>query len=232
MLITHLELFTSHLAEQKRFYTQDLGMALVASSRKGFTVQVGSSQLSFTQSILPARPVHVAFNIPFGQMDSCIVWLQNRGFHHLRLLPQPAWLSESAFISDVDGNYLEFIARQTVWARRYSKFEPADILQISEVGIACHDTLQLATTLRQRMAIGYFLRAVPKPEEVCLGLDSGLLKIRKAGTLWHSEGPEAQFAALGLHFSLNRPQGTSYRFETQITGEWNLMAHSPSESTD
>ncbi|MDQ2785591.1 MAG: hypothetical protein M3Y58_11395 [Chloroflexota bacterium] len=61
--ITALRLLTAHLDAQRAFYTETLGLPLVAQAADRFTVRAGATRLTFAASDTDAR-YHFAFNIP------------------------------------------------------------------------------------------------------------------------------------------------------------------------
>jgi catechol-2,3-dioxygenase len=68
MRISQLELWTSRLSEQRRFYAQVLGLPVTDDGAQRFTLQVGETRLVWHQAVVLLPGVyHFAFNIPENQ---------------------------------------------------------------------------------------------------------------------------------------------------------------------
>jgi catechol-2,3-dioxygenase len=78
MRVRELVLVTPQLATQKAFYGTTLGWPVVTETPTSFTVQAGSSRLSFTQAS-PAGIYHVAFAIPRNAACQGLRQGSNRG---------------------------------------------------------------------------------------------------------------------------------------------------------
>lgn len=68
MLITAVELETLDLPAERAFYTQTLGMPLRASTEQAFTVQAGTTALTYRagDQQRPSLLYHFAFTVPFN----------------------------------------------------------------------------------------------------------------------------------------------------------------------
>src|SRR6202011_791023 len=77
MHIQELSLHTDNLAAQKDFYTTTMGLSLLDETAIAFTVQAGTTRLSFQQT---AQDVlyHVAFTIPRNTFSEAKSWLRER----------------------------------------------------------------------------------------------------------------------------------------------------------
>ena len=138
MFITAIELDTLDLPDQQTFYTQTLGLPLQHSTQESFTVQAGTTALTFRSSKQESLLYHFAFTIPFNKWKQAKAWLKARTtllegegadeFESERVR------TRSYYFPDPAGNILEFIARQDLPGKAGKDFGPEDILHISEIG--------------------------------------------------------------------------------------------------
>ncbi|RNI22515.1 VOC family protein [Rufibacter latericius] len=188
MFIRHLTLFARDIKAQRLFYGQSLGLHLVASSPRAFTVQAGSSRLTFEQSTGQEAPhYHFAFNIPENQLPEAKAWLQSR----TSLLSKdgtdvfvfaPAWNAEGLYFLDQDGNVVEFIARHNLSTSSQDPFGPQSLLCLSEMGLVVPEVAPVVDTLRQQVGLSVWQDA--GPDFKALGSETGLLILVKETRPW------------------------------------------------
>src|SRR6476661_2338713 len=77
MRITELSLDTQNLQEQLDFYTNILGLPLKEKTPGTFTVQAGTTRLTFRETT-KATLYHFAFTIPSNKLASGKAWLTDR----------------------------------------------------------------------------------------------------------------------------------------------------------
>jgi catechol 2,3-dioxygenase-like lactoylglutathione lyase family enzyme len=175
MKISELTLFTTHLAEQKQFYTNLLALPLVVADEEKFTVKIGVSSLTFIAS-KSANPAHFAINISSYKIQEALEWMQQR-VDILLCEGEPIadfsnWNAEALYFYDVDGNIVEFIARKGLDIKNTHPFSSTDLLSISEIGIVSSDNKAIYDELNA-------MRPIPiydgNFERFCvLGNDEGL----------------------------------------------------------
>ncbi len=142
MKISELTLFTTHLAEQRHFYTQVLELPLVFASEEKFTVKIGVSSLTFIASKM-TNPAHFAINISSYKIQEALQWIQKRT-DILRCEGKPIadfsnWNAEALYFYDIDKNIVEFIARKDLNIINTHPFSSTDLRSISEIGIVSND---------------------------------------------------------------------------------------------
>src|SRR5437588_551269 len=114
MFITAIELDTLDLLSEQTFYTQTLGLPLRHSADDSFTVQAGTTALTFRSSRQKPLLYHFAFTVPFNKWKQAKVWLKARTtllegegqdeFESVRIR------THNYYFPDPAGNILEFIA--------------------------------------------------------------------------------------------------------------------------
>src|SRR4029077_4573641 len=114
MYIQKLLLQTNHLASQKHFYSVILGLSLATETTDTFSVQAGTTHLSFQEAKLDVPPYHIAFTIPRNTFHEAKGWLSQRVpllckdgkdeifFENIQ--------ARSIYFCDADNNILELIA--------------------------------------------------------------------------------------------------------------------------
>jgi catechol 2,3-dioxygenase-like lactoylglutathione lyase family enzyme len=197
MLITAATLQTPALAAQKRFYTEVLGLPLVAEGPDRFTVQAGQTALTFEAAAPGTQPhYHFAFNIPENKLDEAKAWLAAR--HHVLSADGDdtfhfvSWNAHSFYFHDAAGFGAEFIARHNLPTATAAPFGPDQILSLSEVSLPTPDTAALCAHLNDLQGWTIFPGAkAPSGGLDPVGDDEGLLLIARVGRPWFVTGGEA-----------------------------------------
>ncbi|MBB3698572.1 hypothetical protein KMW28_15550 [Flammeovirga yaeyamensis] len=138
MNIQHLTLDCRFIEAQKLFYSKVLGFELLEETLLKFSVQIGSSRLTFKKS-LEAKPYHFAFNIPFNQIDEAKHWLEERArlipYEEKEVVDFSAWNAEAMYFKDKDHNIVEFIGRRNLNQKATKSFDVHNISCVSEIGL-------------------------------------------------------------------------------------------------
>lgn len=139
MQITELTLATQQLQTQQQFYTTILGLPLNSASSEMFSVQVGSTHLTFQQTTAETL-YHIAFAIPTHKAALAKVWLEAR-VPLLQLDGQDeftseSWRSTSFYFRDAAGHILELIAHHDQSDNSSGSFGSNDLLHLCEIGMA------------------------------------------------------------------------------------------------
>ncbi|MGB8981384.1 MAG: hypothetical protein WCC12_05880 [Anaerolineales bacterium] len=188
MNITGLELLSRDLQAQKAFYENTLELPTMLTS-SGLEVKAGRTDLRFTQ----ASPdfdggYHFAFNIPENQFRTAKEWIASR----ISLLCDESgrvefasenWNSHSVYFRDAAGNVLEFIARHDLQNAVEGDFGSQHILQVSEIGLASEDVVELAEQLCTRLGLSVF-RQEPNAAFTPVGDDDGLFILPVKDRIW------------------------------------------------
>ena len=190
MQFTHVHLQTSQLAAQRIFYEDTLGLVVSDESPTSFTVQVGSSRLTFEQSDQEFR-YHFAFNIPENQIEDGMRWLEQQGVPLIRLNNQLLfnfvnWDAHSVYFLDAAGNIAEVIARHRLPNTSQAAFGADSLLSVSEVGLATNDVLATVEQLQAELGTPVF-DGQGSDTFTAVGDDEGLLIVVRIGRIWYPE---------------------------------------------
>ena len=187
MFITALDLETAGLSTERAFYTQTLGLPLRHATADSFTVQAGTTALTFRSA--SQRPVlyHFAFTIPVNKWKQARIWLEARTtllegegedeFENVRVR------TRNYYFPDPAGNILEFIAREDLPAKVGEDFGPEDVLHISEIGLVVDDVPDVVKQLKTRLGIEVY-RDSSFEDFAQIGDINGVLVLVKQGRLW------------------------------------------------
>ena len=190
MFMTAIGLETADLSTERLFYTQTLGLPLRQATADAFTVQAGTTALTFRSSIQQPLLYHFAFTIPFNKWRQAKAWLTARTplltgegkdeFESVRVR------THNYYFPDPAGNILEFIAREDLPDKAGEDFGPGDILHISEIGLVVDDVPAVAKQLQTRLGVEVF-RDSSFEDFAQLGDINGVLILAKPGRLWAPE---------------------------------------------
>jgi catechol-2,3-dioxygenase len=193
--MTAIDLETADLSAERLFYTQTLGLPLRQATPDAFTVQAGTTALTFRTSIQPPL-YHFAFTTPINKWRQAKAWLTartqllqgegNDEFESVRVRTRSYYFPDSA------GNVLEFVAREDLPAKAGERFGPEDILHISEIGLVVDDVPAVAKQLQTSLGVEVF-RDSSFEDFAQLGDINGVLILAKPGRLW---APEEQQPAV------------------------------------
>jgi catechol-2,3-dioxygenase len=187
MFITSIDLDTPNVSQARAFYAQTLGLQLRQETADAFTVQAGATALTFRASHTEPALYHFAFTVPHNKWTQAKAWLKAR----VTLLEgegQDEFTSarvrtRSSYFPDPAGNILEFIAREDLPAQAGEDFGPADVAQISEMGLVVDDVPSAALQLRIKLGIEVY-RDSSFENFAQLGDINGVLVLAKRGRLW------------------------------------------------
>lgn len=205
-----LHLQTAHLAAQRAFYTETLGLPLHMGSATAFTVQAGATRLTFAAS--PGFPgaYHFAFNVPPGTFAAARAWIAARTLL-LREGDQDhftskGWHAEMVYFRDAAGNIAEFIARRTLPDDASGAFGPEMIRCVSEIGLPVADVPAQVAALAA-------LDASPYGEQsdmfAPVGDEHGLVIVVHAGRPWFPTDTVATDAP--VHLTVGGSKAGEYR---------------------
>ena len=190
MFMTAIGLQTADLSTEHIFYTQTLGLPLRQATPDAFTVQAGTTALTFRSSTQQPLLYHFAFTIPFNKWRQAKAWLTARTplltgegkdeFESVRVR------TRNYYFPDPAGNILEFISREDLPDKAGEDFGPEDILHISEIGLGVDDVPVVAKQLQTRLGVEVF-RDSSFEDFAQLGDINGVLIVAKPGRLWAPE---------------------------------------------
>lgn len=188
MKLLTIDLDTNNLSATRTFYTQRLGLPIIAESTNSFTLQVGWTQLTFRSAIKSVAPYHFAINVPAGMLELCMHWF---AFDYLdtqacgqTIAEFRDWRARSAYFFDNNGNILEFITRHDL-PLADSNMTMGDLFQgISEIGITTSCVTSTIHQLSEQYGVTCFCKSRPMPDFAALGDDNGLFIVSKVSRKW------------------------------------------------
>lgn len=187
MFMTSIDLDTLDLSQARAFYSQTLGLHLRQATADSFTVQAGTTALTFRASRAQSPLYHFAFTVPFNKWSQAKAWLKAR----TTLLEgdgRDEFASDrvrtrSYYFPDPAGNILEFIARKDLPTKAGEDFGPTDVAQISEMGLVVDDVPSTVLQLKTRLGIEVY-RDSSFEDFAQIGDINGVLVLAKRGRLW------------------------------------------------
>jgi catechol-2,3-dioxygenase len=186
MLIRQVELPVSDAVQAARFYGDVLGLP---TRTGGGVVQVGVGPSVLLLRPGPVEPgaYHAAITVPKDRFAEAKAWLQKRvsllkrdGLDEFAL--GAPWNSQSLYYAGPDGILLELIARHDLAASSSGRFTSADLLRISEIGLAVPDVPAAVASLQNAFGLPVFGTA--SSEFTPLGDPEGLLIVVRQGRPW------------------------------------------------
>lgn len=194
MRIEALTLPARDLAAQRTFYGGVLGLPVETDEVDALSLRAGSTLLRFLAGE-PGGPCHFAFNVPQDRFAGARAWLEERA----PLLADPAgetsfhsksWNADMVYFRDADGNILELIARHTLPTSPGTGFGVADLLCVSELGLAVPDVPRAVRELQHHLGLPVYREG--SPTFTPLGDEEGLLIVVQVGRGWFPVGDPAR----------------------------------------
>jgi catechol 2,3-dioxygenase-like lactoylglutathione lyase family enzyme len=203
MQVQELLLTTPDLSAQKTFYRNVLKLPVTAESEQQFTVQAGTTKLTFAQGALDGV-YHFAFNIPENQIAEARKWLAVpliKASDGRDEFFSENWNAHNIYFYDPAGNILELIARHTLPNASTEPFSEKSLLNISEIGIGVEDV----KAFTESCDLPHY--GSGSDEFAPMGDENGLLIVVKLGRVWFPDtGKPALEIPLRVGFSANGKQ--------------------------
>jgi extradiol dioxygenase family protein len=160
MDIKTLKIQSGNIHAQQDFYGQQLGLP---SQIKGneLRIQIGSSQLVFTQQTDFTGRYHFAVTIPKNQFEDGVHWLEQRtsiasDANGKTRFETGEWNADNVYFYDPQGNILELIARHELENSSDNTFGPHSLLHISEIGLASPNVLEMIQWFANTLEVGTY----------------------------------------------------------------------------
>ncbi|WP_223702640.1 VOC family protein [Sutcliffiella deserti] len=195
MKFTEIKLFTNKLNELKGFYKDVLELQIVNDNINDFSVEIGSTTLTFKQSQADSEPFyHFAINIPENKMEEAKSWIQPKIDLNIEKESDEvffeSWNAHAIYFEDPSGNILEFIARHNLNNAVEHRFSSGDFLNISEIGLVVDEVIPFVRKLNEL--------GVPNWRDDSEGLtpvgdENGLFITVKDGRRWFFSKKDAKF---------------------------------------
>ncbi|WP_018479025.1 VOC family protein [Pontibacter roseus] len=188
MKILSLEILSTQLQKQQRFYTEVLGLPLLSEDDQQFAVQAGHSTITFRKASAGLDgPYHFAFSIPGDKIEEARAWLHQRvAFLYAPGATSPIvhhelWDAQALYFYDAEFNILEFIAHRSA-APADTPFGPEQLRGIAEVGMTATDVPLFAQQLKGGLHLTRWKSASPLFEAV--GDETGMFVVSKEQRPW------------------------------------------------
>ena len=185
------------------FYTDILGLPLVDKDGQSFTLQAGSTRLTFSHTEDGSAPKqHFAFNIPPNLFEEAKAWLSERtelvrGKEGQVEFDFSNWNALGMYFLDPAGNIGELIARDMLPEAETSRFTAANILSVSEIGIPVPNVPETVELLRQVAGLEPYRGETETFAAV--GDENGLLIVVQRGREWYPKtGVTAEDSAIQI----------------------------------
>ncbi|MBC7593344.1 MAG: VOC family protein [Kineosporiaceae bacterium] len=151
MQITNVSVRVRNAHEAGEFYAGVLGLD-VAHEFNVVVVTLGMTRLELVEDAAAAGDHHFAITIPTNKFDAAKTWIQQRtvllGTSEADDFEcSPAWNARSLYFAGHDRSVLELIIRRDLDNSTAGPFTSADLLCISEVGVAVTDVPARVATL-------------------------------------------------------------------------------------
>lgn len=187
MQIQALHLAATDVAAQRKFYTTTLGLPLLEDNANSFSVQAGTTRLTFGQTEEQTNFLyHLAFTTPRNKWQEGKDWITQR----VPLLEREgvsefdgSWNSISLYFPDSTGNILEFITHRELAIETPGPFGPADILHISEIGFTVDNVPEHVAKIKSDLGYEIY-RGSYADTFAAVGDIYGLFIIVRKGRAW------------------------------------------------
>jgi catechol-2,3-dioxygenase len=203
MKIQSLTLPSSNIDSMREFYSKVLGLKLVEQDGQSFTLQAGSTRLTFSGTKDgKASKHHLAFNIPPNLFQEAKAWLAARtvlvrGKEGQVEFDFSNWNALGMYFIDPDGNIGELIARDMLPPVETAGFSAEHILSVSEIGIPVADVPGTVALLRQSAGLQPYRGETETFAAV--GDENGLLIVVQQGREWYPKtGVSAEFSPMEI----------------------------------
>ena len=210
MHLTSVSLPVLDLGLVAAFY-RDLLSLDVTSSDNTAHAHVGATRLELrAETGMPAAH-HLAFTIPTGKFTAAKAWLRHRtallvvGDGRDEFDSSPSWNARSMYFEGPENAVLELIERCDLDNTTVGAFSAADLLSISEVGIAVPDVRATAQYLQRSAGIAPY-GDEPGGNFAAVGDVHGLLILVSPGRSWFpTTHRRAAAVSTSVHAANGRP---------------------------
>ena len=207
MNITRLELLAADLGAERDFYAGVLELPVRLDSPI-LEVQVGKTQLLFTESPQFDGAYHFAFNIPENQFAAAKDWLRQRTPLVVSQSGQDeynfeSWNAHAVYFFDPAGNVVELIARHNLSNASSNPFGGHSLLNVSEISVTTANVLEIVPAIQ--LALNVEVYDGPSATFAAVGDEHGLFIVVPEGRAWFPDtGLRAGFYPLTVHLADGR----------------------------
>jgi catechol 2,3-dioxygenase-like lactoylglutathione lyase family enzyme len=208
MQIKTLTLETSFLETLREFYSSKLGLPVEPLNEESFKVDVGSSQLIFTNTGEGEPFYHFAIAIPSNKIEEAKEWLKTRASllfieeYNGEVADFTKWKAKSIYFYDPAGNIVELIAHEDHDNAREEPFSADQFQFISEVGLVFDETVfdDQVEYLLQKYELSYFSKQPPLDHFRAIGDSQGLFIVVPEARNWFPTDKPAGVFPIGIDF--------------------------------
>lgn len=213
MYITELVLQTAKLDEQKAFFEQALELPVIETNANSFTLQVGTTRLTFQATQQSGITYHYAFTIARNKLASSKDWLCAHGILLMKDGEQEeffgdTWNASSIYFRDAANNIAEYIVHHELADDYDGAFGPQDMLRISEIGLVVDDVPAQVVDFQEKLGIEPYRGS--SHDFTAVGDAYGLFITVKRGRPWRPTTTENAVVA-PVHATIQGTREQSYR---------------------
>lgn len=208
MHLTSVSLPVLDLGRAAAFYRDVLSLDVTTSGNTAHA-HVGATRIELrAENGMPAAH-HLAFAIPTGKFAAAKAWLHDRaallvaGDGQDEFETSPSWNAHSVYFEGPENAVLELIERRDLDNLTAGTFSAADLLSISEVGIAVPDVGATVQNLQRSAGIAPY-GDEPGRNFAAVGDVHGLLILVSPGRTWF---PTTHRRAAAVATSVNAADG-------------------------
>jgi len=209
MKIKKLDLQTAYLKTLQEFYSSVLELPVQSPDERRLNIQVGDSDLIFTETTTKEPFYHFAINIPANKIEEAKHWLSKK----VRLLWMEDykndiadfvnWHARSVYFYDPAGNIVELIARFDLDNNAGETFSSRQFLSVNEVGLVFTDENfeREVMSLENSYSLSYFDKQPPLPKFRAMGDDHGLFVIVPEHRNWYPTDKPSEIFPMTIKFA-------------------------------
>lgn len=199
-------MYADNLSAIRNFYGEVISLKIISEKPEEITFQAGETELVFKISSNSKTPFyHFAFNIPSNKIEEAKLWMKGKA----DLLPISEdnyiadfenWKAKAVYFYDTLGNIVEFIARFDLKNDKDEKFNAAQILSVSEIGIVTKDVKALTQKLINEYKVSDFKKSTNSDTFAAMGDDNGLFIVAIENRNWYPTKLQSQIAPFEIEF--------------------------------
>lgn len=189
MRITHITVEARAVAEVAEFYSSVLGLPVDRMGVTAVVVTIGATTVTFVENPASVNDHHFAITIPSNKFAEAKHWLSSRSpllstddGNEFEFETMASWNARSVYFDGPDRSVLELIVRRDLSNETPGVFTSADLLAVSEVGVAVPDVAHQVSLLAQAGILPYGVE--PGTDFAPIGGIEGMLILVTSGRAW------------------------------------------------
>jgi len=208
MKILELELLSDDILKTEVFYNEVLGLKTISKKDSGISFNAGSTKLTFRPSV-DVKPVyHFAFDVPNNKLLEAFDWIAKKTEIMYVIPPDKVadfynWNAKSFYFYDINGNILEFIARNDLDNATQKAFDGSSILSVSEIGLVSKDVVVQCDELFDKYGLTAYSKQPKLNKFIVLGTVTGLFILVEENRDWYPTDKKSKSFWTKIVFSNN-----------------------------